>query len=377
MRIWIINNSLMWIKNIFNGDKIIWVVATFLACVSCLVVFSCSASIKNLLTHIFHLISGFFLMLVFSKTHYKYLTNGSILFFIFSIILLIIVLLKPLPNIEGIIDARRWIKIFGLNFQPSELAKFSLVLLLSRNLSVFNHREMSLKQHFKYFYFPILLVFALIFKTNGSTSLIILVISFIILFISDFSIKNLFKFYAFNIILVVLSVFLLSQFTSNSRVGTWENRINNFFNGEDTYQVNIAKKAISTGKWSALGPGKSIQKHVLPHASSDFIYAIIVEEYSIIGGIFILALYLIFFVRIIAISSRIKLIFPYLLLLGLGILIVFQAFLNIGVSLGVIPVTGQTLPLISKGGSSIWITCTSIGIILNITSHFKNSLVYD
>ena len=367
----------MWLKNIFNGDKVIWIIATFLACISCLVVFSCASSINHLFSHIFHLISGFFLMFIFSKTHYKYLTNGSILFFVFSIILLTIVLLKPLPNIDGAIDARRWINIFGLNFQPSELAKFSLVLLLSRNLSVFNHNKMSLIEHVKYFYFPILLVVALIFKTNGSTALIILASSFIILFISDFNIKNLLKFYAFNIILVVLGVFLLSQLTSNSRVGTWESRINNYLQGEDTYQVNIAKKAISTGKWNGLGPGKSVQKHVLPHASSDFIYAILIEEYSIIGGLFILSLYLIFLVRVITISSRIKLMFPYLLLLGLGILIVVQAFLNIGVSLGIMPVTGQTLPLVSKGGSSIWITCISIGIILNITSHYKKNIIYD
>ena len=207
--------------------------------------------------------------------------------------------------------------------------------------------------------------------------MIILASSFIILFISDFNIKNLLKFYAFNIILVVLGVFLLSQLTSNSRVGTWESRINNYLQGEDTYQVNIAKKAISTGKWNGLGPGKSVQKHVLPHASSDFIYAILIEEYSIIGGLFILSLYLIFLVRVITISSRIKLMFPYLLLLGLGILIVVQAFLNIGVSLGIMPVTGQTLPLVSKGGSSIWITCISIGIILNITSQYKKNIIYD
>ena len=367
----------MWLGSIFNGDKVIWGVAIFLACISCLVVFSCSTSMGHLLSHIFHLLSGFSLMFIFSKTHYKYLTNGSILFFLFSIILLIIVLLKPLPNIDGIIDSRRWIKIFGLNFQPSELAKFSLVLLLSRNLTVFNHHKMSLQGHFKYFYFPILLVFALIFKTNGSTALIILASSFIVLFISDFNIKNLIKFYFFNILLIFIGIFLLSQFSSNSRVGTWENRINNYLKGEDTYQVNIAQKAISAGKWNGLGPGKSVQKHVLPHASSDFIYAILIEEYSIIGGIFILALYLIFLVRIIAISARIKLMFPYLLLLGLGILIVVQAFLNMSVSLGIMPVTGQTLPLVSKGGSSIWITCISVGIILNITSHSKKNIIYD
>ena len=158
---------------------------------------------------------------------------------------------------------------------------------------------------------------------------------------------------------------------------TWKNRINNYISGENNYQVNIAKKAITSGKWNALGPGKSIQKHVLPQASSDFIFAIIIEEYSIVGGFFILILYIIFLLRIIKYALKIKLMFPYLLLVGLGVLIVFQAFLNISVSLGIIPVTGQTLPLISKGGSSILITSFAIGIILNITSQFQNNLNYE
>ena len=238
-------------------------------------------------------------------------------------------------------------------------------------------KKMLFKQHFKYFYFPIVLVFLLIFKSNGSTALIVLFSSFIILFLSEFSFKNLIKFYLSNIILIFLGIFLLANFSQNSRVVTWKNRINNHISGENNYQVNIAQKAISSGKWNALGPGKSIQKHVLPQASSDFIYAIIIEEYSIVGGFFILLLYVIFMLRIIKYALKIKLMFPYLLLIGLGVLIVFQAFLNISVSLGIMPVTGQTLPLISKGGSSILITCFAIGIILNITSQFQNNLNYE
>lgn len=366
------------LNNYLRGDKFIWFIAIFLACTSCLVVFTCSDSVKKLFNHLFHLTSGLSLMFLFSRVHYKYLTNGSIVLFIFSIILLLIVIIKPLPEIEGIIDARRWIKIFGLNFQPSELAKFSLVLLLSRNLSIVDHKSLIFKDLFKYFYFPILISFALIFKTNGSTALIILISSLIVLFISEFNIKKILNFLVFNIILIVIGIFILVQFTSNSRVGTWKSRINNYISGEASYQVNISKKAIATGKWSGLGPGKSVQKHVLPHASSDFIFAIIIEEYSIVGGILILVLYISFLIRILAISLRIKLMFPYLLLIGLGILIVFQAFLNMSVSLGIVPVTGQTLPLISKGGSSIWITSVAIGIILNISYHFnKKNINYE
>jgi len=367
----------MQLKKLFNGDKVIWLVTIFLAAISCLVVFSCSTSIITVLSHIFHLVTGFILMIFISKTHYKYYTNGSILFYFFSIILLLIIILKPVPNIDGIIDSRRWLRILGFNFQPSELAKFSLVLLLSRNLAILDHKKMSFKQHFKYFYFPIVLVFLLIFKSNGSTALIVLFSSFIILFLSEFSIKNLIKFYISNLFLIFLGIFLLVNFSQNSRVVTWKNRINNHITGENNYQVNIAQKAISSGKWNALGPGKSIQKHVLPQASSDFIYAIIIEEYSIVGGFFILLLYVIFMLRIIKYALKIKLMFPYLLLIGLGVLIVFQAFLNISVSLGIMPVTGQTLPLISKGGSSILITCFAIGIILNITSQFQNNLNYE
>jgi len=364
----------MLLINLLNGDKVIWLISVFLACVSCLVVFSCSSSITSFIPHLFHLFTGFILMLMFSKTHYKYLTNGSILFFVCSVILLIIVLLKPIPDIEGVVDARRWVSIFGLNFQPSELAKFSLILLLGRNLSLLKHKDMDFISKFKHFYFPILIVVALIFKTNGSTALIILATSFIILFISDFKIKNIIKLSISSILIMALGVILLSNFSSNSRVETWENRLTSFFKGEDTYQVNVSKKAISSGKWNGLGPGKSVQKHFLPQASSDFVFAILVEEYSIIGGGVVILLYLFFLFRIITISLRIKSMFPYLLLLGLGILIVLQAFLNIGVSLGIMPVTGQTLPLISKGGSSIWITSIALGIILNISAQYQKEL---
>ena len=162
-------------------------------------------------------------MIFISKTHYKNIIQMALYYFIFfSIILLLIIILKPVPDLEGIIDSRRWLKILGFNFQPSELAKFSLVLLLSRNLTILDHKKMSFKEHFKNFYFPIVLVFLLIFKSNGSTALIILFSSFIILFLSEFSFKNLINFYISNIILIFFGNFSFSKFFSKQQSGYME-----------------------------------------------------------------------------------------------------------------------------------------------------------
>jgi cell division protein FtsW len=156
-----------------------------------------------------------------------------------------------------------------------------------------------------------------------------------------------------------------------NRIDTWMNRIENFANGEDTeadYQIEKAKIAIASGGISGLGPGKSIQKNFLPQSSSDFIYAIIIEEYGLIGGLFLLLMYSWLLFRIIIVSQKSDTVFGKLLVLGVGLPIVFQALINMAVAVELFPVTGQTLPLISSGGTSIWMTCLAIGIILSVSA---------
>jgi cell division protein FtsW len=173
--------------------------------------------------------------------------------------------------------------------------------------------------------------------------------------------------------LFILTVKAYPELMPN-RVDTWTNRIENFINSENTesnYQIEKAKIAIATGGIKGLGPGKSIQKNFLPQSSSDFIYAIIIEEFGLIGGLFLVILYLWFLFRVVIISNKSESIFGSLLAISMGLPIVFQAFINMSVSVELMPVTGQTLPLISSGGTSIWMTCLSIGIILSVSKNYE------
>ena len=157
----------------------------------------------------------------------------------------------------------------------------------------------------------------------------------------------------------------------NVKVTTWENRIKNYSNGEDTkadYQIEKAKIAIASGGINGVGPGKSIQKNFLPQSSSDFIFAIIIEEYGLIGGFLIMILYMWLLFRIVIVAQKSDTIFGKLLVLGVGLPIVFQALINMAVAVVLFPVTGQTLPLISSGGSSIWMTCLAIGMVLSVSA---------
>ena len=186
-------------------------------------------------------------------------------------------------------------------------------------------------------------------------------------------------------LIVFLGIFTLSIFVlavkaypelMPNRVDTWTSRVDNFINSENTesnYQIEKAKIAIATGGIKGLGPGKSIQKNFLPQSSSDFIYAIIIEEFGLIGGLFLVILYLWFLFRIVIISNKSESVFGSLLAVSMGLPIVFQAFVNMSVAVELLPVTGQTLPLISSGGTSIWMTCLSIGIILSVSRKYEST----
>tara|TARA_B100001250_G_C19799850_1_gene790507 strand:- start:731 stop:1831 length:1101 start_codon:yes stop_codon:yes gene_type:complete len=354
-----------------KGDKIIWIIVFILFAISFLLVFSCALSIKILIMHTIHLFFGFLLIKIASKIPYKYFTNFSFILFITSVLLLVWAILTPsyvFDDYNNQIDASRWINIFGFTFQPSELAKFSLILLLARNLSLNKKEDFTFTNSIVPIFLPILLVFLLTIKSNASTALIIFFVSSIVLFISHFPFKQLLKFWGFSFIFFVFSFLIILTFSKQNRIQTWKNRIVSFVNPENSknYQFEIAQKFISSAGWFGVGAGKG--SDLLPAADSDFIYTFSILEYGLIMGLFILFLYLFFFQRIISISRRIKFQFPYLVVLGLGTLFVAQALINMGVNLGLLPTTGQTLPLLSRGGSSIWVMSLSIGIILNISS---------
>ena len=214
---------------------------------------------------------------------------------------------------------------------------------------------------------------ALILPANFSTAGIIFSMVVVLTFLGGYPWQYLILILGSGLVVLTLFVLTAKAFPEAmpNRVDTWTSRIENFMNGEDTeedYQIEKAKIAIASGGIQGLGPGKSIQKNFLPQSSSDFIYAIIIEEYGLIGGLFLMILYLWLLFRIVIIAHKADTLFGKLLAIGVGLPIVFQALVNMAVAVELFPVTGQTLPLISSGGTSIWITCLAIGIILSVSA---------
>ena len=365
-------------KNI-QGDKTLWAVLILLAGFSFLPVYSAASNLAYdseagntfiyLFKHFIHLSLGFTFMYLVLKIPYHYFKGISILMIPLVIILLLYTLLQTPPE-NSLSNANRWIIIpfVGFTFQPSTLAGVILMIYVSRYLSKIKGEEVIFSKSILPLWIPTLLILILILPANFSTAAIIFSMVILLCFVAGFPSKYLFGILISGVL--VLSIFILTikayPGIFPNRVDTWNNRIENFWNKENTaknYQIEKAKIAIASGGFKGLGPGKSIQKNFLPQSSSDFIFAIIIEEYGLIGGLFLLTTYTLFLFRIIIISTKAKTIFGSLLVIGLGIPIVFQALINIGVSIELFPITGQPLPLISSGGTSIWMTCIAIGII--------------
>ena len=290
------------------------------------------------------------------------------------VLVLLIVTIFQGTTIEGS-NASRWIQIpiVGMSFQTSTLASVVLMVYVARYLSKIKDKEISFQESILPLWVPVFLVLILILPANFSTAAILFVLITILVFIGGYPLKYLGIILAMGIITLALFVLFAKAFPESmpNRIDTWMSRIENFRNGEDTeadYQIEKAKIAIATGGVNGLGPGKSIQKNFLPQSSSDFIFAIIIEEYGLIGGLSLLLLYSWLLIRIVIVSQKADTIFGKLLVLGVGLPIVFQALINMAVAVELFPVTGQTLPLISSGGTSIWMTCLSIGIILSVST---------
>ena len=372
-----------WI-NYIKGDKYIWAIAILLSLASIVLVYSSSShlafafkqgnTISFLLKHLIHLGIGFGIMWMLSRVPFKYFYNSSIILYGIAIIL-ICWAISGGQTISGA-NASRWIRIAGFTFQPSELAKLSLFVLLARNLVHYKDKLHSFKQSFLPILGPVILICALILPSNFSTSAIIFMISFLIMFIGRFSLKWLGVMLIIGIGSIALFYLVVTKFPNiSNRVATWNARIECYFDQDcKNYQVNHAKMAIARGGMWGQGPGKSVQKYFLPQSSSDFIYAVIVEEYGRVGGLFIISLYLMFLVRVLRIASKSDDDFAILITIGLGFSIISQAFINMAVAVNLLPVTGQTLPLISAGGSSVWMTCAAIGLILSVSNSIKPQL---
>jgi len=369
-----------------GGDKAIWIVVIALAIFSFLPVYSASSNFganlifSNIIKHVSLIFIGIMIMYSTHLLDYKYFKGLSL------IVLPLVIFLLCFASLQGnVIDganANRWlnIPILDISFQPSTLASIFLLIYLSNFLSKEKNKNISFMKTFLLMWLPIILVVGLILPSNFSTALLIFIMSTMIIFIAGYKLKHLTVLFFLFIFLISSFLYAVNKFPDiiPNRVDTWTNRIENFVNNDidDTsnYQINRAKAAIANGKIFGVGAGKSSMKYILPQSTSDFIFSIIAEEYGIIVSLIILLLYVVLLFRIIITSYRSQTKFGQLVSVAVGIPVVFQAFTNMAVAVQLIPVTGQPLPLVSTGGTSIWITFLAMGILLSVS---KNNLKYN
>lgn len=373
------------IINQLKGDKTIWAVIVLLALVSFLPVYSASTNLVYtvgngkgstlilLLKHCTHVIIGLGIVFFIHKLHFEKFKKYSI-FAIWIIIPALLFTLLQGKTIGGA-NASRWLEIPFVNFsfQPSTLAFAILMVYVARTLTKINETKYTFKDSVIQIWIPVGAVLIFILPSNFSTAALMFAMVFMLLYIGQYPLKYLGIVLASGVALLALFFLLAQAFPKHktfSRVNTWVSRIENFTSDkpdEDKYQIENAKIAIAVGKINGVGPGKSIQKNFLPQSSSDFIFAIIIEEYGLIGGYVLVFFYMLLFFRFLIRANKTTNLFGKLLIIGLGFPIIIQALINMGVAVELLPVTGQPLPLISSGGTSIWMTCLSLGIILSVT----------
>ncbi len=378
-----------------KGDRIIWAIAALLAIFSFLPVYSAasnlayngsgSSTFSYFIKHFVHLFLGFSIIYGVHKIPYRYFKGLSMVMIPVVLILLVITMLQG-ATIGGA-NASRWIRvpIVGLTFQPSTLAGLVLMVYVARYLSKIKEENITIKESILPLWLPVFIVLALILPANFSTAALIFSMVILLTYVGGYPFKYLSIIVGSGAIILFLFILTTMAFPNlmPNRVDTWNSRISSFVGSDvsqEDYQIEKAKIAIASGGVKGLGPGKSIQKNFLPQSSSDFIFAIIIEEYGLIGGMFLLILYLWLLFRIVIVAQKSDSVFGKLLAISVGIPIIFQALVNMGVAVQLFPVTGQTLPLISSGGTSIWVTCLALGIVLSVSvkrDEDKNKAVDD
>lgn len=371
------------IINSLKGDKVIWAFVALLALFSFMPVFSASSNlaymrhgsgnaITYLIKHLAHIFIGFFIIYQVHKIPYHYFRGISRIALPIVWLLLIYTLVKG-TVIEGA-NASRWIQVpfIGISFQTSTLAAIILYIYVARYLSKKREKEPNFKESFIDLWIPVFITLMFILPANFSTAALIFAMVTMLAFIGKYPLKYIGLIVGSGVVVLTMFILVAKAFPDAfpNRVDTWISRIDSFTSdkpNEDDYQIEKAKIAIASGGIKGLGPGKSVQKNFLPQSSSDFIYAIIVEEYGLIGALSVMGMYLLLLFRFVVAAHKANSMFGKLVVIGLGFPIIFQALINMAVAVELLPVTGQTLPLISSGGSSVWMTCIAIGIILSVT----------
>ena len=381
-----------------RGDKVIWAIVVVLSLVSLLVVYSATNSLAyklykgNTYVYLFKQIAfislGIIIVYFAHRVNYTIYSRVAKMLFYISIVLLIYTLFFG----AKINDGSRWIKlpIINLTVQTSDIAKLALFMYLSRLLSKKQHVIKDFRKGFIPMMIPIVVICALIAPANLSTALLTGATSMLLLFIGRVSFKHIALVGATVAIPVIILISIAGAYydkeegkmkelpavLSAGRVPTWIKRVQDFMyaaKSEAPYQVQQAKIAVAKGGMLGLGPGNSEQRNFLPHPYSDYIYAIIIEEYGMIGASFIVFIYMVFLFRSIRLFRKCPYAFGAFLALALSFTLVIQAMTNMAVNVGLFPVTGVTLPLVSMGGSSFLFTCLSIGIILSVARNVEEA----
>ena len=399
------------INKILRGDKVIWVVALILAIISLIVVYSATSALavskyqgdtgKVLMKHLAMILFGFVMMILASRLNYKHYAKIALLLMIPCLALLLYTLVFG----RNINDASRSINVGGFSFQPSEMAKIILITYLARQLIMMEGSVYKFKDFLIKLALPILVTAALIFSENLSTAVILVAVCMVLLFIGRVKILHLLALVGLCVVgmgaylgydaiktnienkhrraaqqEMVIGEKMEVYHEKQNRIQTWANRLKSM--GEDKGAVDpfddkhmqrtYADIAVASSSLFGKGPGKSEQRNFLPHPYSDFIYAIIIEEYGLIGGVIVLMLYVILLTRVLRIVIKRPLTFGSLMAFGLGFLVIMQAMVNMGVSIGLLPVTGQPLPFVSMGGTSLMATGIILGMILSVTRQMED-----
>jgi len=379
------------ITKYIKGDIWIWMIIIALSLISILAVYSSTGTLAYkyqqgntthyLFRHFTLLAIGFAIVYFTHRIPYTFYSKISVYLLYISVPLLLYTLISGI-NLNS---ANRWIMLpGGISFQTSDLAKFALIMYISRFLAINQENIKDFKTGFKPVIIWIIVICTLIFPANFSTAAMLFAISFILLFIGRVNSKYLALLIGGIIIMLSLAILLIiafPQIKEYGRVGTWFARVERYIGTSDdvdvdgNFQIEQAKIAIATGGFTGKGPGKSTQRNFLPHPYSDFIFAIIVEEYGLIGGLVVLGLYMWLLLRATKIVKSAKHRFAAFAAIGLSFWLVFQALINVAVAVSLFPVTGQTLPFLSMGGSSIFFTAAAYGIIISVSR--DSSLIED
>lgn len=374
-----------------KGDKFTWAIVVVFTVMSFLAVYSASTNLvyvvgststtaNYLFKHAILMAIGFVIIYLVHRTPYRFFRALAGIGLVVSWVLLLLTLLKG-NTIEGA-NASRWIQLplVGISFQPSTFAMVLLMIYVASYLANNYKVKVEFSQALLRLWLPVFVTVALVVPANLSTAVLLFASAMGLAFVGGHPFRYLVYIVFSGIVMMAFFFLFVKAFPDvmPNRVDTWISRIENFAEGgdsEENYQVARAKMAIAKGGFRGEGPGKSVMKNFLPQSTSDFIYAIIVEEYGSLGALTVLAFYGFLLFRILVISKKAMTLFGQLLVVGVGFPIITQALINMGVAVSLLPVTGQNLPMISSGGTSIWMTCFALGLILSVSVHREENEV--